>query len=184
LILLDDLPLAFSRGEISWYFHISISIEYFVLQSSRVQVLLPTGVSAVGLISSDGEITKLSRMNPEYVPPEVRKQDYFAYYYSWSPDGEHVALWLKDADSEEITLAILDIQTGVITDTCIPAGYNPRDIRTLPTPAWSPDSSSLVVAANSEPETGDFEAMLVDLSGAAAYRIAQNRFPAGWLAAP
>lgn len=144
------------------------------------------------LVNINGNITEITHMNPSYHPPENKETKFDAEYYSWSPDNRHVALWLieePDKKKEEWnlwkrTLAILDIQTGDIIDTCIPAGYDPYYIRTYPYPVWSPDGRQLVVAANYRNEDEGFDAMLVDLNEQTAYKIADKLFPVGWLIGP
>lgn len=142
---------------------------------------LVMGDSDFYLVSKDGQVSQVSQMNPGYHPPQKTTHNYYLYYYSWSPDERQVALWLIDEGTGKITLAVLDLRTGIVTDTCIPAGYNPLDIRTLPYPVWSPDGKSLVVAANYRPEEDEFDVVLVDLQEQTAYKIATNRYPVGWL---
>jgi hypothetical protein len=136
------------------------------------------------LVTRDGEITRVTHLNPGFHPPGNTKINYFADYYSWSPDSQHVAFWLKRSSSDSQTLAILDTHTGLVVDTCISAGFNPSDIRTLPYPVWSPDGKSLVVAANYQPAEDSYYAVVVDLNEHTVYKIAENIFPVGWLKAP
>jgi WD40-like Beta Propeller Repeat len=135
-------------------------------------------------VSYDGRISKITHMNPGYVPDKNSGDKYWAEYYSWSPDGQHLALWLQTLDTHRRTLAILDVATGLITDACISAGYNPDDVRTLPYPVWSPDGRSLVVAANYRPEDNGNDVVLVDLEKDEAYKLTTNKFPVGWLVTP
>jgi hypothetical protein len=96
-------------------------------------------------------------------------------------DGQYVAFWLNDFKTGNFTLAILDTQTGVITDTCIQAGSNPFNVITSPFAAWSPDGKSLVVAANFRPEDNGKDVVLVDLEKQVICKITTNNFPVGWL---
>jgi hypothetical protein len=135
-------------------------------------------------VSYNGQITRISHMNPDFAPKGKNKIDYLIEYYSLSPDDKHVALWLVDFTTKRGTLAILDTHTGEVTDTCILAGYNPFDIGTFPYPTWSPDGRELVVAANYRPNDNSHDVALIDLEKQAAYIITTNLFPVGWLISP
>jgi hypothetical protein len=109
------------------------------------------------VVSYEGKISKVTHLNPEFHPPESTTINYLVYYYTWSPDKQHVALWLSKFGTDRLTLAVLDTHTGSVTDTCIPAGYNPRDLWGLPYPVWSPDGKSVVVAANYRLQDGSYD---------------------------
>jgi hypothetical protein len=107
----------------------------------------------------------------------------------WSPDGSKVALWLEKMNRAtdkivSITLAVLDIASGIITDTCIPAGFNPERLFYFSEPVWSPDGNSLVVDTNYREEDKSNEVVMVDLQKQAAYKVLENYYPLGWLVAP
>jgi Tol biopolymer transport system component len=140
------------------------------------------------LISRDGQITQASHMNPNYNPETRKGYDYMSSYYSWSPNGNKIALWLQVYDSKTInptiTLAVLDIASGIITDTCIPAGFNPEKLFKFPEPVWSPDGNSLVIDTNFNEEEKTTGVVLVDLEKQAAYKVLENYYPLGWLVAP
>jgi len=151
------------------------------------QIIVSAGAEFY-LISRDGQITQASHMNPDYNPETEKGYDYISSYYSWSPDGRKVALWLQVFDSKTInpiiTLAVLDIASGIITDTCIPAGFNPERLFYFPEPVWSPDGNSLVVDTNYREEDKSNDVVMVDLQNQAAYKVFENYYPLGWLVAP
>jgi hypothetical protein len=136
------------------------------------------------LVNSNGETSKITNMNPELNLDKATGYSYLVDLYSWSPDGQHVALWLQKFGTDHRTVAILDTQSGLITDTCLLAGYNPNHLPTSPYPVWSPDGRSLVVAANYRPEDNGNDVVLVNLEKNEAYKLTTNKFPVGWLITP
>jgi hypothetical protein len=136
------------------------------------------------LVSIDGKVTKVTHMNPNFNSATRKGTSFTPYFYAWSPDGQQVAMWLENHKTKQLTLAILNPRTGIITDTCLPAGYDPKDFTTLPYPVWSPDGKSLVVAANFQPEDRSFDVVLIDLEKQVGQKIISNIFPVGWLLAP
>ena len=142
---------------------------------------LMKGMDEFYLVSKDGTISKITHVNPSFDPVTRKGSLFKCFYYTWSPDGQNVAFWLADRGNDHRTLAILDTSTGKITDTCIPSGYSPDNVRTLPYPVWSRDGKSLVVSANYRQEENGFDAVLIDLEKHASYKIASGLFPIGWL---
>jgi hypothetical protein len=135
------------------------------------------------VITRDGEINQISHMNPEY-DPRKNEFNYESSFYSWSPDGKYLALWLLSYTTNNTTLAILDISNGGVTDFCIPHGPNPLNMPYSPIPIWSPDSKALVVEANFRKGEVGNDVILIDLIEKNAVRIDQNFTPVGWLALP
>ncbi len=133
-------------------------------------------------VSRDGDISRVTHMNPAYDPSTRNGLHFYSYFYSWSSDGKLVALWLELLGTDSHTLAILDTHTGLITDTCIPWRYDVQ--RRIPYPVWSPDGRSLVVEANFHQEENGNDVVLVDLKKNAAYKIATNFYPVDWLMSP
>ena len=80
-------------------------------------------------------------------------------------------------------LAILDIDSGKISNTCIPGYQFQRDFP-IYTPIWSPDSKYLAVAANLNPEKDAAQSILIDLVHNQAYKITEGFIPKGWMKAP
>lgn len=101
--------------------------------------------------------------------------------YNWSPDGQKLAFWLDISPSlcSGLNLALLDIVTKQVTDTCIP---NLADVA-LP-PIWSLDSRYVVVTNASAKSR---HLIIVDTVEGRAFDItnmAQGAQPIGWLVSP
>lgn len=145
---------------------------------------LVMGNDEMYLVSRDGNIATLTSVNPAYDPKAKKWIGFYSKYYSWSPNGRFVALWLETLDTKNSSLAILDTHTGKVTDTCISAGYNPNLLFYFPSPVWSPDGKFIAVDANFSSADNRREVVLVDINGEAAYKIAGDFVPVGWLASP
>jgi hypothetical protein len=140
-------------------------------------------------VNTHGQIEKLTDLNPDYDIVNNSGRAYLLdYHYSLSPDGNFIAFWQtkynEDVKHDQLTffLAILDLTTGVVTDTCIKSGHHDFEILLAdPTPIWSPDSKSLVVLANLHEGEGSRNLVLVDLVERAAYELQSSYLPTGWL---
>lgn len=133
------------------------------------------------IITRDGVVKQLTHLNAGLNSGSA-KISYWSNWYRWSPDGRHLALWLETWDitnqkSQSITLAILDITTGEITDYCIPAGTS--NLFEAYTPQWSPDGKMLATIINYQ--DGNFDTILVDFEQGIAAKIGENLTPKGWL---
>lgn len=138
------------------------------------------------LVNRNGDMIKLINMIPAHTSKEGNPIYIFSRFYSWSPNGKNVALWLETIQKEtpetsRSTLAILDTDTGEITDTCISAGYNPHDLFYFPSPIWSPDGNAVIVEANFDLEDNSRDVVLINLENYVAYKILNNYIPMGWL---
>jgi len=137
------------------------------------------------LVTLDGRITKISHINPFYEKTTtIRGLDYSPHFYTWSPDGKLIAMWLRETDTRRETLAILNPRTGRVTDTCIRSGFDPNYLTASPYPIWSPNGRGIVVPANYNSGTKGYDVVLIDLEKQKGYKIASNQFPVGWLASP
>jgi dipeptidyl aminopeptidase/acylaminoacyl peptidase len=137
-------------------------------------------------VTRDGAVTQLSHLNSDPAAGLTGNR-YFSDLYSWSPDGRYLAFWLESetstpSSSFQGTFAILDTQTGKVTDTCIPARPIGKNYQIFPiySPTWSPDGKFIVTRANLK-EDGSYQTVLIDLDGKSAAAIAENVTPAGWL---
>ena len=143
-------------------------------------------------VSADGELEKLTRFNPNYIFDKSSGLDYLLDdYYSLSPDESRLAFWQTmfdrslDRNKISFTLAILDIETGEVTDTCISSGHylSGSDLPANPYPIWSPDGSTVAVYANYRSEEKEGSLVLIDLEKQIAYPLPGNWIPTGWLLA-
>ena len=149
------------------------------------------GVDEFYRVSAEGKLEKLTRFNPDYVITKGSGRNYWLDdFYSLSPDESRLAFWQtqndKNLDQHQLsyTLAILEIETGLVTDTCISYGINlPFDLPTNFYPIWSPDGSTLAVYANYRSEENEGELVLIDLEKQTAYPLPGNWIPTGWLLA-
>jgi Tol biopolymer transport system component len=104
---------------------------------------------------------------------------YSAERFSWSPDGRKIGFWLKKAYVSN-SFAILDLSSGDITDTCIPLGVQNDYLDQTFRGVWSPDGQLVAIRAN-QSDRNKFDALLLDLTGGFAVKIADNIAPIGWL---
>jgi hypothetical protein len=80
----------------------------------------------------------------------------------------------------EAHLAVLDTETGEVTNTCVPGEHDATvGPARVPAPLWSPDGMQLVVV-NSAPDGND-RVLLVDLAGKRAAVLAREGRPEGWM---
>jgi hypothetical protein len=133
------------------------------------------------LVSYDGTVTQVTHMNPERNTDTENKYGYYGYNFLWSPDNQHVAFWLTPSGKDQYTLAVLNTESGEITDYCIPAGRDRWG--NLLYPLWSPDGKNLLVAANFGTELEN-DVLLIDRQNKVAYKLPRHDYPAGWLVAP
>lgn len=110
--------------------------------------------------------------------------------YSWSPDGQRIAFWYKEVEQEggenRFTLMLYDLAGRKTINLCIrgnsvsaPLEFN-SSFELRGKPIWSPDGTKLLVTQY-DPATSDAIDLLIDLKQGAAYQIATNLEPAGWM---
>jgi Tol biopolymer transport system component len=110
--------------------------------------------------------------------------------YTWSPDGQRVAFWLKlqddrQRDGTQSELAILDIPTRQVTRLCIPGisniAYEPLSMN-HPEPAWSPDGRYIMFTQWDDPAaTKNYDVLVVDTETGSIEKISENTAPIGWM---
>jgi dipeptidyl aminopeptidase/acylaminoacyl peptidase len=135
------------------------------------------------LVSRDGDIKQITHYNPNYRTDQNR-HNFYSQFYSWSPDGKQVALWLNSNETNNTSLAILDPSTGDTLDLCIAYGSMPNVLPFWPDPVWSPDGKYIIIGANFQPDQNTNDLVLVDLEKGLALKIADNYSPNGWLKEP
>ncbi len=136
------------------------------------------------LVTRDGEVSQVSNLNYRYQGQKVRPH-YYSDSYSWSPDGHTLAFWNEEKHDNAIkaTLAILDTNSGNVTDLCLSAGIEEKGENHLPNfyvPVWSPDGKYIVTVANLQTD-GGIETVFIDLEWKVVTKIAENLYPSGWL---
>lgn len=131
------------------------------------------------LVSRDGIEKQLTHLH-----------DYFPQFdiapYSWSPDGRYIAFGLFVEGSHypddyplvrqggNTRLAILDLETNLVTDYCVPNHVSGA-------PIWLPNNYQLVVG--NHPFMNEGRVYLVDLAARSVFEIAENAYQVGWLEA-
>ena len=126
-------------------------------------------------VSRDGQVEQLTHFGDFFVSSEVSAE------YSWSPDSQKLAFWLDVSPSlcSGMNLAILDIPSKQVTNTCIPGrpGY-PLS------PIWSLDNRFIAVVSSGKDSR---QAILVDAKESQAFditNITDGSLPLGWLVSP
>jgi hypothetical protein len=142
------------------------------------------------------ELFSVSREGQQ-IAPLTNLTVYYPYVdmwgYSWSPDGSHLAFWLRtdphalSGDNYAVErLAVLDLATQEVTDYCIPLDAYGGELGTIPffssgltAPLWSPNGQQLIVESRYAPDAS--RVILVDISRGFAAQIAENMKPEGWM---
>lgn len=115
--------------------------------------------------------------------------------YSWSPTGDKLAFWLStnpgsvgDKDYKSQRLAVLDLDTEIVTEYCIPLDDYRGDplLDTFPfgssgvtAPIWSPDGQQLLVESRYAKDAS--RVILIDITQDIAVQIAETMTPVGWM---
>lgn len=120
-------------------------------------------------VSRDGQTRQLTQLSSvAYV---------WESSYSWSPDGQHIAMLLGPplgSAYEKARVAVLDMATLTITDYCVNITFNGDA-----SPIWSPDGRQFVITDWYEKDHR--RVILVDIEQNIATQIAEDMEPAGWM---
>ena len=130
-----------------------------------------------------GEVERLTFLTEFYEAVYIQA-------YTWSPDGRRLAFWLVEnpqgvpfIEHGEAHLAVLDLDTSEVTNTCVPGDHDASTAPArVPPPVWSPDGTQLLVENSAE--EGPSRLLLVDLEREAAVVVAQGLQPVGWMVGP
>jgi hypothetical protein len=134
-------------------------------------------------ISRDGEAKQLTHFTDYFEKTSITNN------YSMSPDGKLLAFWIlaKPSVFEKAQLAVLNIETGKVTNYCI-KGDSFLDVdayqESLPTPIWSPDSTQLLVISRLPENPQLRRLVMVDIVNNYAAQINQDMEPVGWMVTP
>jgi len=123
-------------------------------------------------VSRDGQTRQLTQLSSvAYV---------WESSYSWSPDGQHIAMFLGPpflAAYEKARVAVLDVATLNITDYCVNIAFSGDEY-----PIWSPDGHQFVITDWREKDHR--RVILVDIEKNIATQIAEDMEPVGWMVTP
>lgn len=131
-------------------------------------------------VSRDGKVEQLTNFAGYF--DEIN----FYNSYALSPNGKLLAFWIKATPSpySDILLAILNIETKVVTNYCIKGDPFQDNATTPSSPIWSSDSTKLVVISREPQDTKTRRVVLVDIINEYAVQIEKDVEPVGWLALP
>jgi hypothetical protein len=119
-------------------------------------------------VSRAGQTRQLTQLSPVAYVSESS--------YSWSPDGQHIAMSLDPpfgAAYEKARVAVLDMATLNITDYCVNIAFSGGE-----SPIWSPDGHQFVITDWYEKH---LRVILVDIKKNIAIQIAEDMEPVGWM---
>lgn len=117
--------------------------------------------------------------------------NYYPMSLSWSPDEKQIAFFLYRELSYEGEYAIVDVETGYVTNYCelVHLAEHPSVPGFMidpPPSVWSPDGKYLLInRVKSNPDfSPDYTVLLVDLKDGAAWEIAKDSYAVGWMLPP
>lgn len=131
-------------------------------------------------VSRDGEARQLTHFMDYF------DEIYILDSYNLSPNGKLLAFWIITQPSlaSKPELAVLNIETGEVTNYCI-TGDAFADNRSEPSsPIWSPDSTQLLVVSRIPEDTKVRRVVMVNLVQNHAAKILADMEPEGWMVAP
>jgi hypothetical protein len=131
-------------------------------------------------ISRDGEIKQLTHFMDYYKETDILDR------YNLSPDGKLLAFWIVAQPSlyEGPQLAVLNIETGEVTNYCIHGDAFADNAYEPAAPIWSPDSTQLLVISRPPEDTKVRRVVVVDVVQNYAAKINADMEPQGWMVAP
>jgi len=190
-VSLVEIPFATNYWHMRGHFGLSPKWspdgEHFVIVGSQEGdpgTDYPTG--QVYIVSQMGQVTRLTNF------PEEAENTYELGQYSWSPDGQKIAIWVNFDPKEDTLneLVVIDVPTGEAVRYCILNDVeitDPVDKRVLYgedtrlPPIWSPDSSSIMV--QSARGIWETRLTLINLDQGVAWELDYNARPVGWMTA-
>lgn len=107
-------------------------------------------------------------------------QDAEVYNFSWSPDGDYLAILLiEKSENGKAKLVLLNISTGVITDYCISVKIYGDTFTNTFVPLWSPDGNQLIVQDWYEVDRRQI--VMINILDNYAVILAEDVEPRAWL---
>jgi len=121
------------------------------------------------MINRDGEVRRLT-----YLTTNIKAEQ---HGYTWSPDQKQVAFWMKTNDDSQWSLAILNVETGQITNYCVGGGDGSLDI------IWFPDGKQLIstYAMPDYDSTHETRILLINIKEKTAKVVPGNEIVVGWM---
>jgi hypothetical protein len=116
-------------------------------------------------IDINGKVDRLTYLGYTYTEVEIED-------YSYSTNEEIIAFWYHIPEFKSVNhLAILNTNTGLITDTCF---ISPSD--SFNSPMWINENELLIYQVDDE---GNVYTITIDIYNKLYYRIANNTLPVG-----
>jgi len=119
--------------------------------------------------------------------PLTRTQPMSQEVWSWSPNGQFIAIWLVPVDYHQSnyytrSLNVIDLRNNSSIDYCLETD----DIFSDWPPIWSPNSQYVAIPIEVNPFEWNYywKTIIVDIQNNKAYEIMDNVVPVGWMAEP
>ena len=122
------------------------------------------------MINRDGNIKRLTYLTTNRIAEEQS--------YTWSPDQKKIAFWLKTEYADpQWDLAVLNIETGEITDYCLGGGDGSFDI------FWSPSGDQLITTyiMPNNALTNETRILLINMQNNSAKLLLSKQIVLGWM---
>lgn len=129
------------------------------------------------VVSRDGQETQLTDLATAYPTMKIVIGN-----FSWSPDGRYISLWYNVFPGEysvDWRQAVLDTQTGILTDYCITSS-----VSQYPYSIWSPGSKQMAVQTFLGEDIGEHYLIVIDVASGKAMKLPVGGFLIGWMASP
>jgi hypothetical protein len=124
------------------------------------------------MVNRDGEERQLTNLSAAYPEMNITIGD-----LNWSPDGRYIALWLNIRPGEfwdQWRFAVLDVQTGVLVDTCISSGRR-HD------PLWSPNGKQVAFEGYERKNPDEYDLVVIDFGRNLAIKWPHELGLLGWM---
>lgn len=140
----------------------------------------PPSAQEIFSVSRAGQTRQITHFTGSFAKYEVLGG------YSLSPDGKLLAFWIVAQPSpyDGPRLAVLNIDTGVVTNYCIKGDSFADEEGEPAPPVWSPDSSQTLVISRAPEDKEVRRVVVVDIVRNYAAQINKDMQPEGWMAAP
>lgn len=131
-------------------------------------------------ISRDGDVKQVTHFMDYYSDVDILDN------YNLSPNGKLLAFWINSQPSlyEDPWLAVLNIETGEVTNYCIKGDAFADNAYGPQLPIWSPDSTQLLVISRPPEDTKVRRVVIVDILYNYAAKINADMEPKGWMVTP